>query len=136
MVLIDEATQAIEPDTLLPLYHKAQMVVMIGDEKQLGPTVKSQEANIAGLGISLFERLCFYYKGSSFISNLNEQYRMHSTLYEFSNKHFYDNMMKTHGEIQLDENVKNNFPWPNKDIPTFFYNNVETEKIENYSYYN
>ena len=136
MVLIDEATQAIEPDTLLPLYHKAQMVVMIGDEKQLGPTVKSQEANIAGLGISLFERLCFYYKGSSFISNLNEQYRMHSTLYEFSNKHFYDNMMKTHGEIQLDENVKNNFPWPNKEIPTFFWNSVQREEKENDSFFN
>ena len=136
MVLIDEATQAIEPDTLLPLYHKAQMVVMIGDEKQLGPTVKSQEANIAGLGISLFERLCFYYKGSSFISNLTEQYRMHSTLYEFSNKHFYDNMMKTHGEIQLDENVKNNFPWPNKEIPTFFWNSVQREEKENDSFFN
>ena len=136
MVLIDEATQAIEPDTLLPLYHKAQMVVMIGDEKQLGPTVKSQEANIAGLGISLFERLCFYYKGSSFISNLTEQYRMHSTLYEFSNKHFYDNMMKTHGEIQLDENVKNNFPWPNKEIPTFFWNSVQKEEKENDSFFN
>ena len=136
MVLIDEVTQAIEPDTLLPLYHKAQMVVMIGDEKQLGPTVKSQEANIAGLGISLFERLCFYYKGSSFISNLTEQYRMHSTLYEFSNKHFYDNMMKTHGEIQLDENVKNNFPWPNKEIPTFFWNSVQREEKENDSFFN
>ena len=37
IVLIDEATQALEPDCLLPLYHKAEMVVMIGDEMQLGP---------------------------------------------------------------------------------------------------
>ena len=136
IVIIDEATQALEPDCLLPLYHQAQMVVMIGDEKQLGPTVIPQSGEIAGFSISLFERLCFYYKGSDFISTLNEQYRMHKSLYEFSNKHFYNNEMKTHGDIQLDENVKNNFPWPNKDIPTFFYNNVETEKIENYSYYN
>ena len=136
MVLIDEATQAIEPDTLLPFYHKAQMVVMIGDEKQLGPTIKSQDAEIAGLGISLFERLCFYYKGSSFISNLTEQYRMHSSLYEFSNKQFYDNMMKTHGEIKLDENVMNNLPWPNKEIPTFFWHNLEPEGKENFSYFN
>ena len=86
IVILDEATQALEPDCLLPLYHKAQMVVMIGDEKQLGPTVLSQEGVIAGLGISLFERLCYYYKGSDFITILNEQYRAHKSLYEFSNK--------------------------------------------------
>ena len=135
IVIIDEATQALEPDILLPLYHQAQMFIMIGDEKQLGPTVISQSGEIAGFGISLFERLCFYYKGSDFIASLNEQYRMHRTLYEFSNKHFYNNEMITHGDIQLDDNVKNLFPWPNQDIPTFFYNNVETEKSENYSYY-
>ena len=43
IVIIDEATKALEPDCLLPLIHKAQMVVMIGDEKQLGPTLVSQE---------------------------------------------------------------------------------------------
>ena len=36
IVIIDEATQTLEPDCLLPLYHKAQMVILIGDEKQLG----------------------------------------------------------------------------------------------------
>ena len=136
VVILDEAAQALEPDCLLPLYHQAKMVVLIGDEKQLGPTVKSQDASMAGLGISLFERLCFYYKGSNFISTLTEQYRMHKSLYEFSNKHFYDNQIVTHGEIELDERVKNSFPWPNKDVPTFFYNSIEPEKSENSSYYN
>ena len=137
IVLIDEATQALEPDCLLPIYHKAEMVVMIGDEMQLGPTVKSEVAEISGLGISLFERLCFYYKGSNFISSLNEQYRMHSSLYEFSNKKFYGNKMLTHGEIELDEKVKNQFPWANKEIPTtLFWHCVEKEKSENYSFYN
>ena len=136
IVLIDEATQALEPDCLLPLYHNAQMVVLIGDEKQLGPTVKAESAQILGLDISLFERLCYYYEGSDFISRLTEQYRMHSTLYEFSNEHFYDNQMTTHGEIQLDENVKNEFPWPNKEIPTFFFHVQGGEKKENFSYYN
>ena len=136
IVLLDEATQALEPDCLLPLYHNAKMVVMIGDEKQLGPTVKSLEATIAGLDISLFERLCYYYKGSNFISTLNEQYRMHKSLYEFSNKHFYDDKIITFGEIELNEEVKNNFPWPNKEIPTFLYHNVEPENRENNSYYN
>ena len=136
IVIIDEATQALEPDCLLPLYHKAEMVIMIGDEKQLGPTVKSKNASITGIGISLFERLSYYYEGSSFISILKEQYRMHKFLYEFSNKHFYNNQMITNAQIQLDENVINNFPWPRKDKPSFFYNYLDSEKKESNSYYN
>ena len=62
---------------------------------------------------------------------------MHSSLYEFSNKHFYNDKIISLKEIELDENVVKNFPWSNKDIPTtFFYNVVDTEKCENYSYYN
>jgi hypothetical protein len=76
-----------------------------------------------------------YYQGSDFISTLNEQYRGHELLFEFSNKHFYNNQIITHG-IELDKNVINNFPWPNKDIPTFFYNIKEKEKKENTSFYN
>ena len=135
IVIIDEATQSLEPDCLLPIIHKAQMAILIGDEKQLGPTVLSQSDEISGLSISLFERLCFYYQGSDFISTLNEQYRGHELLFEFSNKHFYNNQIITHG-IELDKNVINNFPWPNKDIPTFFYNIKEKEKKENTSFYN
>lgn len=49
IVIIDEATQALEPDILLPLYHRAEMVVLIGDEKQLGPVVISREAEMLDL---------------------------------------------------------------------------------------
>ena len=136
IVIIDEATQALEPDCLLPLYHKAQMVILIGDEKQLGPTAISNSGELSGLGISLFERLCYYYKGSDFICILNEQYRAHKSLYEFSNKYFYNNEIITKKEINLDENMRNNFPWPNKDIPILFYHINEFEKRENSSYYN
>lgn len=71
------------------------MAVLIGDEKQLGPTVISKECDIAGLNISLFERLCYYYEGSDFISLLNEQYRMPEFLYRFSNQNFYNNKVIT-----------------------------------------
>ena len=33
-VLVDEAAQSLEPDTILPLVHCAQMLVLIGDDKQ------------------------------------------------------------------------------------------------------
>jgi len=95
------------------------MVVLIGDEKQLGPIVISREAEVAGFDISLFERFCYYYEGSNFITTLKEQYRMHEFLYRFSNDKFYNNQMISRTKNILDENVMNNFPWPDKTIPSF-----------------
>ncbi len=56
LALVDEATQATEPLTLLA-FLRAERVVLAGDHRQLPPTVISQEAAAGGLGISLFERL-------------------------------------------------------------------------------
>ena len=136
-VLIDEAAQALEPDTLLPLIHQAQMVVLIGDDKQLGPVVHSENAEVAGFSISLFQRLHLLYKGSPFITLLNEQYRMNEKLYEFPNKKFYENKMITKVKVSPDENIIQNMPWPKKDFPSFFYNvSSGYEENENNSYIN
>ena len=118
IVIIDEASQSLEPDLLLPLVHNAEMAVLIGDEKQLGPTVISRECDISGLNISLFERLCYYYEGSNFISLLNEQYRMPEFLYRFSNQFFYNNEVITKTKNMSD--VISEFPWPDKRVLHFF----------------
>ena len=131
-VLIDEAAQALEPDTILSLIHQAQMVVLIGDDKQLGPVINSNSAANAGLSTSLFERLHILYKNAPFITLLNEQFRMNEKLYEFPNRTFYNNKMITKVKILPDENI----PWPNKDFPSFFYNIEGKEEIENKSRYN
>ncbi len=57
MVVIDEATQATEPSTLIPLVRGAESVVMAGDPKQLPPTVISRGAEKAGLQVTVFDRL-------------------------------------------------------------------------------
>ena len=137
IVIIDEVSQSLEPDTLLPLLHNVEMAVLIGDEKQLGPTIISKECDILGLNISLFERLCYLYEGSNFISLLNEQYRMHEFLYRFSNDKFYNNEVITKASIKLDKDVMELFPWPNKSIPSYFYhNNAPEERTEHKSYFN
>lgn len=43
MVIIDEAAQAIELSTLIPLRHQCQRCIMVGDPQQLPPTVLSME---------------------------------------------------------------------------------------------
>ena len=136
IVIIDEATQSLEPDCLLPLLHKAEMVILIGDDKQLGPVVLSNDAEISGFNISLFERLSFYYEGSNFIYILNEQYRSHEFLYRFSNEKFYHNQIITKSKHILNQNLMNEFPWPNKNIPSLFYHYTNPEEKEIKSYYN
>ena len=56
-VLIDEATQAPEPECLIPIVTGAKHLVLVGDHCQLGPVVVSKKASKAGFAQSLFERL-------------------------------------------------------------------------------
>ena len=56
-VLIDEATQAIEAEALIPICMGAKQIVLVGDHCQLGPVVMCKAAAKAGLTQSLFERL-------------------------------------------------------------------------------
>ncbi len=91
LVVIDEATQATEPATLIPLL-KAPRAVLAGDHKQLPPTVISQAADALGLGFTLFERWITLYPRASAL--LNIQYRMHPAIMEFPNQRFYEGRLK------------------------------------------
>uniref|UniRef100_A0A663NB46 RNA helicase n=1 Tax=Athene cunicularia TaxID=194338 RepID=A0A663NB46_ATHCN len=59
-VILDEAGQASEPESLIPigLISEANgQIVLVGDPKQLGPVIKSKIALSFGLNMSLMERL-------------------------------------------------------------------------------
>lgn len=56
LVIVDEAAQASEPLSWVPLV-RGRRAVLIGDPRQLAPIIHSQEANDAGLGRSLMSRL-------------------------------------------------------------------------------
>jgi predicted DNA helicase len=96
-VFIDEAAQALEPATWIPII-KAERVVFAGDHCQLPPTVKSAEAEKAGLGVTLFEKSIARQQADVM---LTIQYRMHEQIMNFSNKQFYK------GALQADESVAN-----------------------------
>lgn len=96
-VFIDEAAQALEAATLIPL-RRAGRVVLAGDHCQLPPTVKSYEAIRQGLGISLMERLVKKFPDS--VTLLTTQYRMHEDIMNFSSRWFYGNMMNASPEAR------------------------------------
>jgi len=56
-VLIDESTQATEPECMIPVVLACRQLVLVGDHCQLGPVVMCKKAARAGLSQSLFERL-------------------------------------------------------------------------------
>ena len=56
-VLIDEATQATEPETLISFYKDSSQIIMVEDHKQLDLVVVDKSCCNANLDRSMFERL-------------------------------------------------------------------------------
>ena len=96
VAVIDEASQATVPSTLIPI-SKAKRFILAGDHKQLPPTVKSLRAKI--LEKTLFEMLIDRYPDHS--SMLEVQYRMNETLADFPSAEFYN------GRVRTADSVKN-----------------------------
>lgn len=92
-VVVDEATQAIDPLVLVALAH-APVAVLAGDPEQLPPTVLSDTATKLGLGSTMFERLRARY-GDSVCTTLDVQHRMHEALAAFPNARFYGGRLRT-----------------------------------------
>lgn len=88
-LVIDEAAQALEPSALIPfsLLKPSSKIVLVGDPRQLPPTVLSREAEAAALAQSLFERLQL---AGSPVVMLDQQYRMHPIISRFPSQYFYD----------------------------------------------
>jgi regulator of nonsense transcripts 1 len=132
-VLIDEATQAIEAESLIPIAMGAKQVVFVGDHCQLGPVVMCKAAAKAGLTQSLFERLVLI--GNRPI-RLQVQYRMHPALSEFPSNMFYEGSLQN-GVTEADRQLlnmpgftgKEDFPWPVPSKPMFFYSITGMEEI-------
>ena len=89
-VFIDEAAQALEPATWIPIL-RAEKVVLAGDHFQLPPTVKSVKTAREGLNVTLFEKAIGRQKADVM---LETQYRMNEKIMNFSGKEFYKGLLK------------------------------------------
>lgn len=125
-VLIDESTQATEPECLIPLVLGVKQVVLVGDHCQLGPVIMCKKAARAGLAQSLFERLVLL--GVKPI-RLQVQYRMHPSLSEFPSNNFYEGTLQNGVTINERQTTGIDFPWPVPNRPMFFYVQMGQEEI-------
>ena len=115
-VLIDEATQATEPASLVPLVRGSRQIVLIGDHKQLPPTVISRRAEDGGLSRSLFERLIDMGIEPKLLTT---QYRMHPSISEFPNTHFYEGLLED-GVSPDQRPAPMGMLWPDWESPMAF----------------
>ncbi|MCJ8741079.1 hypothetical protein PDJAM_G00066540 [Pangasius djambal] len=99
-VIVDEAGQAKETETLIPLLYRCPTLILVGDPKQLPPTVVSQKAKELGYDQSLMARVCRSLYSSSRLSPifLSVQYRMHPHICKFPSEYIYGNGLDTDRE--------------------------------------
>ncbi|MBI5239963.1 MAG: AAA family ATPase [Elusimicrobia bacterium] len=97
LVALDEASQATEPLSWIPLT-MGDRAVFAGDSMQLPPTIYSKEAAEQGLATTLFDRLKGLLPGT-LQSLLRVQYRMHEDIMRFSSDQFYDGKLIAHESV-------------------------------------
>lgn len=154
-IFIDEASQATEPEMLIPLSVTSDVnklasttlhaqLVIAGDPYQLGPIVRSKQIQQI-YGTSMLERLmrdCTPYKkqngryNSNYITKLLENYRNHECFLHIPNNEFYENELKTCGgsDTQIGLNWSE---LPNKNFPMIFQEVVgKEERCANRSVFN
>ena len=146
--IIDEAGQITEPSAIIPLI-KADNYILVGDHMQL-PPISAEEIRIKEeiaeetlnkigltrkdtLSTSIFERLSRKLMGTDAFVTLQYQYRMNSTICEFSSNTFYGGIVKpgmingiSVGDQSLSEFFRKfnigNIDYDNKNSSGFFFN--------------
>ncbi|OCT50490.1 tRNA-splicing endonuclease [Cladophialophora carrionii] len=109
-VIIDEAAQSIELSALIPLKYGCSKCILVGDPKQLPPTVLSRKAAKFQYEQSLFARMENNHKKD--VHLLDTQYRMHPEISLFPSKTFYDSRLKDgEGMAKLRRR-----PWHHSDL--------------------
>ncbi|XP_060107571.1 probable helicase senataxin [Heteronotia binoei] len=116
-IIVDEAGQACEVETLIPLIHGCRKLVLVGDPMQLPPTVISVRAQEYGYDQSLMGRLCRHLEEQVQqnaieelpVLQLTTQYRMHPDICLFPSNYIYGRTLKTDRQT---EETRCSSKWP------------------------
>ena len=95
--ILDEAGQALETASLIPLCLDCRKCILVGDHKQLPPNVFSKECIKLGYGRSLLERLIM--NGHSY-KMLDTQFRCQPKISSFVSENFYDGKLNDSASVK------------------------------------
>ena len=120
VVIVDEATQLIEPELAIILANNSELrcLVLVGDDNQLPSTVISKHCQSKYFGESLFSHL---FKRNYPYSLLNTQYRMHPDISLWPSNEFYD------GNIINGANVTDSNYHINLNLPRFAIYDIKAQ---------
>ncbi|KAL8290325.1 hypothetical protein RQP46_002583 [Phenoliferia psychrophenolica] len=110
-VIIDEAGQSVEVSSLIPLKYGCTRCILVGDPKQLPPTVMSPTAKDAKYDRGLFVRIME--QDPDTVNFLSVQHRMHPQISSFPSARFYGGRLTDAPGMS----VKTRKPW--HDSPLF-----------------
>lgn len=96
-VIVDEAAQCVEMSALIPLKYGCAKCILVGDPKQLPPTVFSKQAARFQYEQSLFVRMQKNHPDD--VHLLDTQYRMHPEISLFPSQTFYDGRLLDGGDM-------------------------------------
>ncbi|KAF7495421.1 putative helicase senataxin [Sarcoptes scabiei] len=108
-LIVDESSQCVEPQLLMPLiYPSISKVILFGDPLQLPATVLSKKAKNINYDRSLFERFYEYFKSTDDqpVITLNEQFRMNSEICQFPSEAFYNSILVTPVGTGINRNIR------------------------------
>ncbi|XP_052037962.1 probable helicase senataxin isoform X3 [Apodemus sylvaticus] len=139
-VIVDEAGQSCEVETLSPLIHRCNKLILVGDPKQLPPTVISMKAQEYGYDQSMMARFCKLLEenveqnmiGRLPVLQLTIQYRMHPDICLFPSNYVYNKNLKTN---RLTETIRCSSEWPFQPYLVFDVGDG-SERRDNDSYIN
>ncbi|KAJ1134179.1 hypothetical protein NDU88_000638, partial [Pleurodeles waltl] len=133
-VIVDEAGQACEVETLIPLIHRCSKLILVGDPEQLPATVISTKAEEYGYGQSMMARMRTRLEQSALktpVLLLTVQYRMHPDICLFPSAYIYGKTLQTD---RMTEELRCSSQWPFQPYLLFDVSDG-TERRENESSY-
>lgn len=122
-VIVDEASQAGTPALLAALARQPVRIVLVGDDKQLGPVCVLDPTDVEELNRLLPERLGPEHSAFEWLLRqglpsvmLTEQHRMNPELAVFPSQHFYGGQLIS-AVTASDRQPPRGVPWPVPDMP-------------------
>lgn len=152
-VIIDEAASCAEAYVAIPLSltmskqtkFKAS-IVLAGDHKQLGQIMRTHFSEVYGFQISIMERVMDMpnYKfnenssgyDANYITQLTDNFRSHEAILDFSNKNFYNSILKAKQDKQIANFAVGWDILPNKNVPLIFQASWTPSQMDGTSHFN